>query len=369
LRQLSHKLLASRDFPDETTAMKTDPCGKAPFHHSPAAQNPASATSDRRGCACKRKVRRIVRRRTALKSQSGRRPATASGAVPTVANRWQRLWEQPIHYIYHKSFDKPGMEAEILGPAPSESAQHLLNAPAGTPPYLASLYDIPLLTRQQEAHYFRKMNYLKYQAARLRKQLAASRASARQAARIRELLRQAGETKNLLIRSNLRLVVSVIRKHVRSDADFSELVSDGNMSLMRAIEKFDFSRGFKFSTYAVWAIRNNFSRSISNEHVHQERFRTGTEGQLLEPRDRDCNQYREELEHERRRELVRQILSRLTEREQNILASRFGLGQGNEPLTLQEVGMRVGVSKERIRQLEKRAINRLRDMVIFDDAA
>lgn len=304
-----------------------------------------------------------------MKDSASRKSRTKVSPLPVPGLHDRDLWEQPIEYIYHKSFDKPALEAEILGPAPQAPAQRLLKAPSGLPAYLASLYEIPLLTRQQEAHYFRKLNYLKYHAARLRKRLDASRESRKEVARLEDLLRQAGETKNLLIRANLRLVVSVIRNHVSSDVDFSELISDGNMSLMRAIEKFDFSRGFKFSTYAVWAIRNNFSRSISNEHVHRERFRTGSEGVFLEWSDRRTDQYRAELAHEQRRELVRHILQRLSERERNILACRFGLQQGSEPLTLEEVGARQGVTKERIRQLEKRAINKLRETPIVDDAA
>ncbi|MGE5194057.1 MAG: sigma-70 family RNA polymerase sigma factor [Deltaproteobacteria bacterium] len=323
-------------------------------------------------CAGKQsqKARRTVRRQAALKDSTGIRsesPTIVARAV--AADRRQDLWEQPIEYLYHKSFDKPGMEAEILGPAPEAPAQRLTKAPSGLPAYLASLYEVPLLTREQEAHYFRKLNYLKYQAARLRQRLDASRAGRLQIARLEDLLRQAGETKNLLIRANLRLVVSVVRNHVRSDVDFSELISDGNMSLMRAIDRFDFSRGFKFSTYAVWAIRNNFSRSISNEHVHRERFRTGSDGVFHEWSDRRSDPFKEELAHEQRRETVRRILRCLSDREQNILASRFGLQQGSEPLTLEEVGAQQGVTKERIRQLEKRAINKLREMAIVDDAA
>ena len=298
-----------------------------------------------------RKVRRTVRRRAAWNDQPGNSQANeyvAPQATPEDGS--QDLWDRPIDYVYHKSFDKPEMEAEILGPAPQAPVQRLPKAPSGLPAYLASLYEVPLLTREQEAHYFRKMNYLKYQAARLRKQLDASRANRLQVAHLKELLRQAGETKNLLIRANLRLVVSVIRNHVRTDVDFSELISDGNMSMMRAIEKFDFSRGFKFSTYAVWAIRNNFSRSISSEHVI-------TNGSAPGPTACSWNGatgdpiHKEELAHEQRRETVRQILQRLNEREREILACRFGLQQGSEPLTLEEVGARQGVTKERIRQL------------------
>ena len=81
-------------------------------------------------------------------------------------------------------------------------------------------------------------------------------------------------TKNQIVRANLRLVVSIAKRHVAPDQNFFELVSDGNMSLMRAVEKFDFARGNKFSTYASWAIMKNFARTIPDEHRHRDRFRT-----------------------------------------------------------------------------------------------
>ena len=76
------------------------------------------------------------------------------------------------------------------------------------------------------------------------------------------------------MRANLRLVVSIAKRHVTPDQNFFELVSDGNMSLIRAVEKFDFSRGNKFSTYASWAIMKNFARTIPGEFKHRDRFRT-----------------------------------------------------------------------------------------------
>ena len=81
-------------------------------------------------------------------------------------------------------------------------------------------------------------------------------------------------TKNQIIRSNLRLVVSIAKRHVGPADNFFELVSDGNMSLMRAVEKFDYARGNKFSTYASWAIMKNFARTIPDEHRYHDRFRT-----------------------------------------------------------------------------------------------
>ena len=85
---------------------------------------------------------------------------------------------------------------------------------------------------------------------------------------------EAVATKNQIIRANMRLVVSIAKRHVGPAENFFELVSDGNMSLMRAVEKFDFARGNKFSTYASWAIMKNFARTIPDEHRHRDRYRT-----------------------------------------------------------------------------------------------
>lgn len=314
----------------------------------------------------RRKVRRTFCRRPVSKDPL--QPSRAVAPRTVREDRLQELWDRPIEYVYHKSFDNPALAAEILGPAPEGAVQRLVKAPQGLPAYLASLYEVTLLTREQEAHYFRKFNYLKYQAAQLRKRLKVSRVRTAELNRLEKLLRQADDVKNHLIRTNLRLVVAAVKKYVWTGFDFSELVSDGNISLMRALEKFDFSRGFKFSTYAVWAIRNNFSRSIFSERSRLERFRTGTEEVFRISCDERSDEYKEDMAHEQRRETVKQILQRLSERERDILACRFGLRQGSEPLTLEQVGAQQGVTKERIRQLEKRAMTKLRELAIKDEA-
>src|SRR5207248_574770 len=91
------------------------------------------------------------------------------------------------------------------------------------------------------------------------------------------LLAEADEIKKLLINANMRLVVNIAKKHIHQAESLFELISDGNLSLMRAVEKFDFGRGFKFSTYASWAIIKNFARSIPDEKTRRERFLTGHE--------------------------------------------------------------------------------------------
>ena len=177
---------------------------------------------------------------------------------------------------------------------------------------------------------------------------------------IENLHEQAMVTKSLLVRANLRLVVSIAKRHVGPQDNFFELVSDGNTSLMRAVEKFDFSRGFKFSTYASWAIMKNFARSIPNELKHRDRFRTSSDELFAATEERRTNWLGQELEHRSRKSEIRKILTRLDDREQKIIIHRFGLDYSKEPQTLKQVGETMGVTKERVRQIESRALDKLR---------
>ena len=98
------------------------------------------------------------------------------------------------------------------------------------------------------------MNYLKFKATRLAQKLEGARPAKRLASTIQRLLVEAVSIRNQIVRSNLRLVVSVAKRHTLPGTDFFEVVSDGNVSLMRAADSFDYTRGIKFATYATWAI-------------------------------------------------------------------------------------------------------------------
>jgi RNA polymerase sigma factor (sigma-70 family) len=272
-----------------------------------------------------------------------------------------QLLEQPIDYMDSEEFHDKGAEKMILGPPPEREVKaRAVKAPPGLPAYLASLYTVPLLTREEEAYYFRKMNFLKFRAATVRDSINRNRPSAKQMDTVEKLLDQAVQVKNFLIRSNLRLVVSIAKKHVKPGANFFEMVSDGNMSLIRAIEKFKYTLGNKFSTYATWAIMKNFARSIPAEHIQLDRFRTGHDEMFSGSRDDRANQFHQELVNQTQHSLIMSILDRLDNREKDIILHRFGLEQGTEPETLEQVGNRLGVTKERIRQLESRALRKLR---------
>jgi RNA polymerase primary sigma factor/RNA polymerase sigma factor len=277
--------------------------------------------------------------------------------------RAERIRELPLDFMPSNEFKLPGAERRILAPSASLSdmtSARKVKRPANLPPYLASLYEIPLLTREQEQYLFRKFNYLKYRASKLRDQLDPEHPKSALMDEIERYYEQAVATKNQIVRANLRLVVSIAKRHVGQADNFFELVSDGNMSLIRAAEKFDYSRGNKFSTYASWAIMKNFARTIPGELKIRDRFRTSQDDAFLAATEHRTDQAEEELQQARRQDQVNRILSRLDEREQKIIVSRFGLRTGQEPLTLKEVGEVMGVTKERVRQIEARALSKLR---------
>ena len=275
--------------------------------------------------------------------------------------RAELLLEDPIDYMDSEEFHERHADKFILGPPPEvDKGKGVVKAPPGLPHYLASLYTVPLLTREEEGYYFRKMNFLKFKAAELQKEIDPRKPRAKQLDDIEELMQQATRVKNFLIRSNLRLVVSIAKRHMKPTNNFFEMVSDGNMSLIRAIEKFDYTKGNKFSTYASWAIMKNYARSIPREYKILDRFRTGIEDVFQWSEDDRGSQWHEEMVNEHQHEVIMSILDQLDDRERSIILHRFGLERGSEPETLEQVGTRFGVTKERIRQIESRAMQKIR---------
>lgn len=280
--------------------------------------------------------------------------------------------------------------------------------------YLKEISRIPLLNAEEEIDIAKTIERGRKAAVRL----AQAQANGYSRERLRSEVRRGKEARRKLIEANFRLVVSIAKKYIGHGVSFMDLIQEGNIGLIRAVEKFEYQRGFKFSTYATWWIRQAVSRALSDQGrtirvpVHMgERItqlsrisrelvqRNGHEPteeeiaaemgitvRLLE-RIRQAAQYPLSLEMEvgedmdstlgdfiednrhlppndsatrkMLQERLNDVLASLTARECRVLQLRFGLQDGRA-YTLEEVGQKFGVTRERIRQIEAKALSKLR---------
>ncbi len=228
------------------------------------------------------------------------------------------------------------------------------------PPHLAQLCAAKLLKPAEEGALFRRMNYCKYSAELLRRKLNPSRPSSRAVSQIQDLLAQATSDRDWIVQANLRLVISIAKKFANVHLTFEDLLSDGITSLLRAVEKFDFDRGFRFSTYATQAIRRSLCRQLQTAQRDNRRFVAADPLLLPDQRESDASATISIARWEELRNKLKRLLSRLDPRERSIIRRRFGLEQEADVQTLQSLAEDLGVCKERVRQLEMRAISKLR---------
>lgn len=298
--------------------------------------------------------------------RSAKERATTEAALAAVRERRRQLFEREIDYIPCRQFLKADAERLATQPPPDASVpldqrspEHA--SPAGLTPYLASLYQTRLLSKDEEQFYFRRMNWLKFRAATLRGRFDRARASLRQIEQIEGLLAEAETVKAILITSNLRLVVSIAKKFIDPNNAFEELVSEGNVALMRAVEKFNFALGNRFSTYATYAIQRHFFRISHKSRQLKKRFVATDEVMKDRAADPENKEYCSSEQINVLKELFSGFLGDLEPRERQIVVARFGF-DGRPPRTFRELGVEMGVCKERIRQIQTRAMDKLRDM-------
>jgi RNA polymerase sigma factor (sigma-70 family) len=288
-----------------------------------------------------------------------------------VEERIARLTKRKVKFIddplYHQDDAETAIHQIVSAEElPAAMKGEELRIPRDLPAYLQDLYRTPLLTPARDRAMFLKFNFHKFRFVQARRKLEPQFARSRELNEMEGHLRKAIDTKNAIIRANLRLVVSVARKHLRPGLNLMELISDGNITLMRAVEGFDIHKGNRFSTYATLALMKGFARSVPLM-----RTRSGTvthEDVLAELPDLNFTSDSDRLVS---RDQVRHLLSRLSDRERSVLEAHYGIssegsgvGRIEQPATYEQVGERLGLSKQRVRQIEQTALAKLRASVI-----
>jgi len=279
--------------------------------------------------------------------------------------RAQALLSTEIAFIDNPEFRSGTAAAEILDQPTPLTEQPAANIPLGMPAHLQRMCSAPLLSAQQETELFRRMNYLKYRANVLRSQIQESTADPSHLDRVEQLIRCGEEVRNQILHANIRLVVSIAKKFADARNPFDDLLSEGIHSLVRAVDKFDYGRGFRFSTYATSVVRRDLVRLLRSSQKRRQRFATGTseylDSQSAVPLDDD--QRVAENEWDQVSEGLQEMLGKLDRREQLIVRGRYGLDAGGRKVTFKVLGEQLGVSKERVRQLYQRAMQKLQRMV------
>jgi RNA polymerase sigma factor (sigma-70 family) len=295
--------------------------------------------------------------------------------------------------------------------------------------YLDEIARVPLLNAAREVELAKEIEAGLYAERLLEDPKAAAAADVPSRRELKQMADAGRRAKEVFLTANLRLVVSIARRYTRSGMPLLDLVQEGNLGLVRAVEKFDYSRGYKFSTYATWWVRQAITRAIAEQsrtirlpvHLFEKLNSLGrarreltrtlgrepTEEELAHhldiPLDRvleltsvgrdpvsldalvgddeetrlgdlveDVDAVGPETAVVERlgRERIESLLSRLDPRSADVLRARYGLGDGREQ-TLTEIGLRIGLSRERVRQLERQALHELRRIAVAEglDAA
>lgn len=282
--------------------------------------------------------------------------------------------------------------------------------------YLKEMSSVPLLTMEQEVDLAKKIEAAK--KAQRKKKRMQGKVAPKQRDEIESLINTGRLAREHLIKANTRLVVSIAKKYMGRGVPFLDLIQEGNLGLMKAVSKFDYRRGFRFSTYATWWIRQTITRSIADQgrtirvpvhmidrirqlyktaHLLEQRLGhppgvedlaetlneevekiewmlkvswlpLSLESPVGDEEDSELGMFVEDVKSPSPSQTaysnmmvdkVHEILSTLSPREARILRLRFGLENGRM-YTLEEVGEKFGLTRERIRQIEGKALRRLR---------
>jgi len=297
-----------------------------------------------------------------------KRVASSGAPVPrAMRQKVEALLQESYAFMDSPLFAKKGIESELFNfdqepQLPTTSwyqptrDEALDQAMQGAP---------QLMTASEERTMFLRFNFAKRRLCRLQKLIKKDGLTRKRAEEFIEWHRRFEHFREYLVRTNLALVLAMAKRTRLGDVDFAEIVSEGNMALIRAVDKFNVERGFKFSTYACRAILKAFSRTALKSSRHKTRFPVEFEPDMEKSdwQDRRRGAVEEDCIDELKA-IVDRNLADLSQVEETVIRRRFNWQQEEEhPLTLEEVGRIIGVTKERVRQIQNKALAKIRGVL------
>ena len=280
-----------------------------------------------------------------------------------------KLLTEPADHTAHPEFDKPGTEKKLFGGEAKlvdSAATRFAESPDRITDAVRAGERLPTLSSEQERHLFMRFNYARMRVARILARYVGKPLTAAGTRRLLAWGRRVMQTRAVIVRLNMPLVLAMAKRTRLTSIDFNEMISEGNMALLRSVEKFDCSRGFKFSTYSCRAILKSFSRVAMRASRYRGCFPTEFDP-AMERSDYIETQrvgVEEDCVDELKEILIRNLAG-LSEVEQTVITERFALGKPEiegppAPKTLEQVGHIIGVTKERVRQIQNNALKKIR---------
>jgi RNA polymerase primary sigma factor len=301
-----------------------------------------------------------------MMKKKGKKQNRSSPVPRELRERVMALLEENFSYMDSPTFRRKNVEQELF----TEDAERELPLTSWYQPTrddLGGLSSTPpqLMKAAEERMMFLRFNYCKKRLSPMQKQIRAGELTAAMAREFLDWHRKLEHFREYLVRTNLALVLAMAKRTRLGDTDFAEIVSEGNMALLRAVDKFSIDRGFKFSTYACRAILKAFSRTAMKASKHRTRFPVEFEPEMEQSdwADRRRDQVEDDCIDELKA-IVDRNLADLSSVEQTVIRRRFNWKQAEEsPLTLEEVGKIIGVTKERVRQIQNKALAKIRNVM------
>lgn len=277
-------------------------------------------------------------------------------------------------YIDSEEFRKEGAEERLYDEAPdirkpdASWYSPAMNDLGINKTRLPRSSDQVILTGAEERVIFLQYNFARFRVAEIRDEILSTPdriPSEEQAHDLLRWYRKSRVIREQIAETNLALVLAMAKRTRMSEVDFADLVSEGNMALLRAVDKFDAGRGFKFSTYACRAIIKAFSRQGMKLSKYRQRFPTDFDPKL--ERSNFVESKREEFLADSASEVKRIVVENradLSDIEKTVIEHRFRLedefASHSKPMTLEQVGQIIGVTKERVRQIQNKALEKIR---------